>query len=853
MTKNMTRKGLALGSAAALIAAGFVGATPAYAAFASLDASFGTSGPTQNALLGKSFNLASTTDTPASAKFYVTGASAAELTVVHQFVTTLSAIGAGTYGATTEVDHAAVTGGAVTIAPASWTAGNFAQMNWSLTGVTDTTTITITPFLDTVVADGKITTNEWTGTPVTLTFHKASEVTATTTLDTPAIGGTTLSATVTLDKGINSAAIPADSVSVDFGKNGVDISLETAVTGTWNKDDSVWDVTSGTIAAIAEGDVYSAQATVAGATTGGNTASGSAAAGNATAIGDSAFTASENVRVASTNAQVKSGAGSVVISSTATDAEAGDVVTFKFTKVALRTAASLTVGGKTLNSAGTSISVEAVADADGKASVTASYTGFATTTTADQVSVVTSIVGDTQVRTSNSKTITAVDAVSTKLVDVNTVGTSAVRAIAKGGSTALELHLVDQFGGAIASERRFVYTITNASSNVEVSVQSSQVTSTGAATVTVADVSTATSGTFELTVAVQKKDTNGNWTSDVAAAKVADFVMGGAAAASLTTTTAMLSTATALVLQTVDMKDHDGRKLQLAAAPYTGTGFTITGYVKAASGANLAGQPVTVSAAGAGFATGATTSDVFRTNSITVYTSSTGQYTVHGYSNVAGKVDFSVASGAATKTTTAYYADAAVTAGKTLTIDAPASVSPGSTISFKANLVDKYGNAVDAGSAQTVAVSYDGPGLQVNSPTAFVDGVLQFGVLLGANDSGTATLTVSVYAGTSKITVQKSVIIGTAGNTGDVATWTKKLDDDSAKIYAKNIVGAGKVQFMLNGKEIAWVNATSAADSKLRSANGSSYLVRTVEFADGKNVLEVYVDGVRTTRTAYTK
>jgi hypothetical protein len=88
---------------------------------------------------------------------------------------------------------------------------------------------------------------------------------------------------------------------------------------------------------------------------------------------------------------------------------------------------------------------------------------------------------------------------------------------------------------------------------------------------------------------------------------------------------------------------------------------------------------------------------------------------------------------------------------------------------------------------------------------------------------------------------------------GEPGSWTKNLNDGTVKIYAKNIVGAGKVQFFLNGKEIAWVNASSAADSKLRTANGASYLVRTVEFAAGKNVLEVYVDGVRATRTAYTK
>ena len=88
---------------------------------------------------------------------------------------------------------------------------------------------------------------------------------------------------------------------------------------------------------------------------------------------------------------------------------------------------------------------------------------------------------------------------------------------------------------------------------------------------------------------------------------------------------------------------------------------------------------------------------------------------------------------------------------------------------------------------------------------------------------------------------------------GELGYWTKKLDDNSAKIYAKNVVGAGKVQFMLNGKEIAWVYATSAADSKLREANGSFYLVRTVDLVEGqKNVLEIYLDGVRQTRTAYT-
>jgi len=148
-------------------------------------------------------------------------------------------------------------------------------------------------------------------------------------------------------------------------------------------------------------------------------------------------------------------------------------------------------------------------------------------------------------------------------------------------------------------------------------------------------------------------------------------------------------------------------------------------------------------------------------------------------------------------------------------------------------------------------------------PTSAADGEFEFNVLLGANDAIEGTLTVTTAGADGKfstdngadpsttdaISVTKTITIGTPA----VATWTKNLGSGEVKMYAKNIVGAGKVQFMLNGKEIAWVNASSSADSKLRTANGFSYLVRTVELVEGqKNVLEIWVDGVRTTRTAYT-
>jgi hypothetical protein len=89
------------------------------------------------------------------------------------------------------------------------------------------------------------------------------------------------------------------------------------------------------------------------------------------------------------------------------------------------------------------------------------------------------------------------------------------------------------------------------------------------------------------------------------------------------------------------------------------------------------------------------------------------------------------------------------------------------------------------------------------------------------------------------------------------SVWTKKFGSAQGKMYAKNPGGAGKVSFRLNGKEIAWVRAVDGTDPKLRRVEdgpmaGVSYLVRTVNFVKGKNALEIFVDGKRVWRAAYT-
>lgn len=96
------------------------------------------------------------------------------------------------------------------------------------------------------------------------------------------------------------------------------------------------------------------------------------------------------------------------------------------------------------------------------------------------------------------------------------------------------------------------------------------------------------------------------------------------------------------------------------------------------------------------------------------------------------------------------------------------------------------------------------------------------------------------------LTVQSAITVG-RGSAAAALVSTKLLPNGDVKVWFFEPVNAGKVQFFLNGKEVAWVNANSLADAKL--TNG--YLVRTLNLKDGKNVIEVYVDGERVKRVAH--
>ena len=82
--------------------------------------------------------------------------------------------------------------------------------------------------------------------------------------------------------------------------------------------------------------------------------------------------------------------------------------------------------------------------------------------------------------------------------------------------------------------------------------------------------------------------------------------------------------------------------------------------------------------------------------------------------------------------------------------------------------------------------------------------------------------------------------------------WTQlQSDGQTVKMYAKDPIGDGKIQFFVDGEEIAWVNAADEADPKLSFASSYPYLVRSVELKPGKNRFEIKLDGVRVWRATY--
>jgi len=217
---------------------------------------------------------------------------------------------------------------------------------------------------------------------------------------------------------------------------------------------------------------------------------------------------------------------------------------------------------------------------------------------------------------------------------------------------------------------------------------------------------------------------------------------------------------------------------------------------------------VTVKATGPGVDVAVSAPGLFVEN---VATEVTASGAITGRSNASSEAQFRFASNKAgtytvtytlngsSTTSTIVISPAASTSGTAISFNTT-SVPAGSTRTITGTLVDREGNPVETTGDAVISVVYEGDGIVVgNLPTETdEDGEFKFSILVGSNDSGTATVTASYYksgvtatAKAAVLTVVHSIAIG--GTTATTPAADQKLTVGSFKgfvaIYALNYTG----------------------------------------------------------------
>jgi hypothetical protein len=520
--------------------------------------------------------------------------------------------------------------------------------------------------------------------------------------------------------------------------------------------------------------------------------------------------------------KVASGSGSFQVRTLAVPvsgvSKSGHSVTFTVredTANDLHSGAVITVGAGSLtnSNAGTvqsGFETTATTDADGYATITVSYTG---TKDGDEIDIDASIMGVDAAENN----VEFADRTVSAVYNVTAIGTSEPYNVPVETPYSIVSSVVDQFGAAV-SEVGYSVKATYGGVNIVAAV------SGGLATLSMPAVTAAS--TLSVTLQGQK---NG---ADVGSTETVIVKIGSTsgAVANVTYSTVLtgagagygVGTDADLAINTKTFTNVDTRKsgfapsLDAAYSTLTVTALKADSSVAAGSDITLSGEYLDFLVDG-----------VYSSNSITVKTNGSGTATVRIYSSVSGSKTLTFTSGTTVKTQALVYAAGAVSGATALVINAPSFAPAGKTLAVTGGATDKYGNYV---TATDFEVTYSGAGFYSALPTSLTNGKFSFNALLGSNDSGTVTITASIYTGNDKITVTKTVIIGepAADQKVNVGTFSGKL-----VVYALNASGS-EVSYKIAGK---WVTQVVTSDLLMRYDR--------VVGATGKTIkVDIYVDGV---------
>jgi hypothetical protein len=446
-----------------------------------------------------------------------------------------------------------------------------------------------------------------------------------------------------------------------------------------------------------------------------------------------------------------------------------------------------------------------------------------------------------------------------QIVDLNDSSLStapvAQRAVSKGGSYTFDLVVQDQYKQAANSATtRLKVTLAGRS----VSEQIASLT-LGKTSLTIGDGGISTTGTTTVKLEIQTlvgtswgnpaiETSVANWdasgTEDQPLAVINFYdqtdkiTMNANGATNPAATAADLeATVTAKPLTAIDLRTGSGNPEAYVAANKGVVSGTVANSI---TGVAKSGAQVTLSGAGLLFTNTSTLANaaVYSVGTINVI-SADGSFDVGVFSGTSGAKTVTVTVGGVSTTVVVTFTGIAGDAA--LTVTTPGAVKPASTFQVKAKLADSFGNPLDT-AAGIMKVTYTGAGIVFGTLPTETDanGELMFSVLLGSNDTGTISVTVSYDQNADKdftdakdLNVTSTTVINSTGELAsdtivNVGTFSGKL-----VVYALNAAGS-EVSYKIAGK---WVTQVVTSDLLQRYDR--------VVGATGKTIkVDIYVDGV---------
>jgi hypothetical protein len=890
MSKNLTRKGLALGSVVALGATLFAG-SPALAAPGITLTDLNDKG-NYTMLEGEKFTFlasgnADWAGSVSTLRVLVKNVSGSANAPTEKIGSNdASAVNYATSGATaTAIGTAA--GDTAVFAYSTMTS----PFQFSLTSgaiAADTTeSYEVTAWAD-VNNNGVINDGEYASPKRTVVFKDIASLTTTIAIDSPVQGATTVGADVTLP-GVAIDQLTAAEWGVKF-TNGVDGSITggAVVDAVTLSTDSTKFEADLSVTALVKDSAVKAQLkwkdTAVATNDSGNTSVGAAA--TAAVVTAKAATITADV-VRSKTARYESTSGSVVTGHVLRNGEfelkatAKDASTTPVAVAGLAVEVAITVPTGTLSgTAGSVVSLTVngttYTDESKLPGASSSYAKIKTTTDASGVATIKvssvglsaeDVVSAVFSAETLSSTVEVIQKDATYTGYITNYGTKATTT--DGVAVPVQVAIVDQFGGAPADGTFDARAIFSSSTQSPAATNGSNVTGVavvgGKATLNILDNGTGTGANVYDVEYIKKDSVNGGYGSnssvnidsafDIAIVSAADATAGslkvytdnnqGTERSKNTAETAYTLDNSSNALSVADFGNYDSRYVLGTVPTQTATAAVIYGKVASASSATvasaaIAGGQVTLAGTGLLFKfTTAGSKDIYATGSITVPADADGKYTVSVWSQKAGTQTVTITSGSAKSLVEIKFAQALATAATVLTVDAPAYILPGRTLVVTAKAVDKFGNGVDVADTHA-SVTYTGPGLVVGSLPTQTDanGELSFRVLLGANEVGSATVVVKVSADadttfdeTGDLAVTKIVTIGSA----PVAAATAAVSGSTGKFFVSATAAAGKsVVVKVAGKFVTSFKATGSKKSvAVKATKGSK---KVTVFVGGKLV-----------------